>query len=83
MCVVCQVEGQDWKFRNGAKRREIFNLKLYNFYQAKVAQIGLCHCHSYELFLVGERRFLESYPKLVKEMIEHKNNYAVKETSAF
>lgn len=83
MCVVCQIEGQDWRFRNGPRRREIFNLKLYSFYQEKVAQLGLCHCHSYELFLLGERRFLENYPKLVKEMIEHKNNYALKVPSTF
>jgi hypothetical protein len=82
MCVVCQIEGQDWKFKNGPKKPEIFNLKLYNFYQDKVAQIDVCHCHSYELFLLGERRFIMNYPKLIREMVHHKKNYALKDVAS-
>lgn len=82
MCVVCQIQGQDWRFRNGSKNRRITNMKLYNFYHEKVAQLGLCHCHGHELFLIGERRFLENYPNLVNEMIQHKDNYALRPPSA-
>ena len=82
MCVVCRIEDLDWKFKNGPKRSEIFNLRLYNFYQDKVAQLGMCHCHSYELFLMGERRFILNYPRLIKEMVHYKKNYVLKDATA-
>lgn len=83
MCKVCEIEGLDWRFRNGAKHSQIMRLRMYNFYEDREALIGLCHCHGHEFFLIGERRFLERHPLLIKEMIAHKKNYIVRAPSTF
>lgn len=62
MCDVCHEEEIDWKFNNG--RKPLHNCRLYRVYQARVANIKLCHIHAIELFCVGESRFLESHPLL-------------------
>lgn len=78
ICVACKAKGQDWRFRNGPRKQKLVPTKLYRFYQENTAQVSLCHCHNYELFVLGERRFLEGNPGLVKEMIVHKENYVVR-----
>lgn len=83
MCDVCRCEGLDSAFKNGPRKLETFRQKLYNFYQEKEAIIGLCHIHSYELFLIGEKRFVERHPLLVNDMVSDKRKYSAQSSSSF
>ena len=83
MCHVCESEGLDWKYMNGADedsstvRSSLQRARLYRVYQDRVAQIKLCHIHSIELFLLGERRFLEHHPALCYELGAKQKKFAV------
>lgn len=83
MCDVCKCEGLDSAFRNGPRRPETFRQRLYNFYHEKEAIVALCHIHSYELFLIGEKRFVERHPLLVKDMVNDKKKYSQNTASSF
>ncbi len=60
MCEVCNLEGRDPKFVNGSKSPSIPN-KLYRVFKDKIADIRLCHVHSIELFMYGEKLFVKSH----------------------
>lgn len=83
MCDVCVAEGLDYRFKNGPKRPETFRQKLYNFFQDKEAVVTLCHVHSYELFLMGERKFVQRHPLLVRNMVQDKKKYMINSASSF
>lgn len=69
MCDVCKVEGLDPKFVNGEK--SIANAsKLYRVFKDKVADIRLCHVHSIELFLIGEKRFVHEHIAFAKSLVK-------------
>jgi hypothetical protein len=57
MCEICKVDGNNYLFRNGPKKKLTGNF-LYKIFKDKVAPIMLCHIHSIELFRIGEKRFL-------------------------
>lgn len=68
MCQVCKLEGVNWVFRNGNKRkltREVF----YRVYEREVKVIELCRICSIELFHLGESRFLINHPLLAVEIL--------------
>lgn len=60
MCEVCKAEGHDYLFRNGPKKA-IHNSILYKVFKDSIANIRLCHIHSIELFMFGERKFLRQH----------------------
>jgi hypothetical protein len=83
MCDVCRNEGMDRFFKNGPKKTDTFRQKLYNFFQDREAVVSLCHIHSYELFLIGEKKFVERHPLLVRDMIQEKKKYMTSSASSF
>lgn len=83
MCDVCHNENLDSLFKNGPKKTEVSRQRLYSFFQDKVALVTLCHLHSHELFLVGEKKFLEKHPLLVRDMVQDKNKYMTGSASSF
>lgn len=72
MCDLCQSQGKDYKFRNGA-RKELYTRKLYNVYPGHLMKVKLCFLHDYELFLMGESRFADKYPSFVVTLKSHNN----------
>lgn len=83
MCDVCRNEKIDSQFKNGPKKLDKFRQKLYNFFEDKEATVTLCHLHSYELFLMGERKFVERHPLLVRDMVQDKRKYMTSSASSF
>ncbi len=60
MCDVCKAYGKDPAFVNGSKKG-LYSEKLYRVFKDNIADIRLCHVHSIELFMYGERRFIASH----------------------
>ena len=60
MCEVCHAEGKDYRYLNGTKTQITID-HLYKVFRDSVAPIKLCHIHSIELFMLGERRFLKEH----------------------
>lgn len=69
MCDVCNAEKMDSRFINGKKYR-VFTRTLHTIFHNRIMQIQLCFVHDIELFNLGERRFVEAYPKYVIKAIE-------------
>ena len=77
MCVVCELNGWDYRYLNGKKNKLSVN-KLYTFFdQKRAAQFKLCHIHSIELFKVGESSFLKTYEELGPYLRLNNHKYAV------
>lgn len=72
MCEVCQIEGKDPKFINGLKHVSIPS-KLYRVFKDKIADIRLCHVHSIELFVLGEKRFVKSHIQFARSLSAKKS----------
>lgn len=60
MCEVCRAEGEDYLFKNGAKKMLSIS-NLYKVFKNAVAPVKLCRVHTIELFHLGERRFLQEH----------------------
>jgi hypothetical protein len=60
MCEVCKAHGENYLFKNGAKKM-LINNKLYKVFKNNVAPVKLCYVHTIELFHLGERRFLREH----------------------
>jgi hypothetical protein len=60
MCEVCKTEGEDYLFKNGSKKF-LSTSHLYKVFRDTAAPVKLCHVHGIELFLMGERRFLQAH----------------------
>lgn len=75
MCDVCSSEGIDWKFVNGTKDG-LHQVKLYRVYKDKMAVCKLCHLHGIELFVLGEKRFIENHLNFARELAEKKGKFA-------
>lgn len=60
MCEVCNVNGENYLFKNGNKTM-LYKTKFYRIYKDKVAQVKMCYVHGVELFHFGEKRFIEEY----------------------
>jgi len=68
MCQVCKLEGVNWVFRNGRKRRLTRNI-FYRVYEREIKVVELCCICSIELFHLGESRFLSNHPLLAVEIL--------------
>ena len=67
MCEVCKSEGENFQFRNGPKKFLYHNV-LYKVFKNSVANIKLCHIHSIELFMVGEKKFLKEHIPFARDL---------------
>ena len=79
MCEICKVDGNNYLFRNGDKKKLTGNF-LYKIFRDKVAPIRLCHIHSIELFRIGEKRFLMqhlNYARSIAKRAKHKTENSI------
>ena len=60
MCEVCSAEGKNYRYLNGPKDI-ITSEQLYKVFRDSVATVRMCYIHSIELFMLGERRFLQEH----------------------
>lgn len=69
MCDVCNFEEIDTEMLNGKNKR----VSPTQLHQAKgnISQLNLCNFHDIEFFLLGERRFIKKYPKLLRKLGLH------------
>ncbi len=82
MCEVCRAEGLDPKFRNGNRPTAVKNI-LYKVYRESVANIRLCHIHSIELFMLGEKRFLREHLQFARDLAKKSTRIDSRESSPF
>jgi hypothetical protein len=71
MCMVCSTCKESSSFLNG-KRDEDFKHQLHLAGKNHVFSLTLCFVHSRDLFLMGERRFLDHYKDFAVLMNESK-----------
>lgn len=64
MCDVCRIKKIDPKKLNGVR----LHTNTAHFYTAKNSslKVNLCNYHDRELFLRGEKSFLERHPKILR-----------------
>jgi len=82
MCEVCKCEGVDYKFKNGPTKG-LNRDTLYKVYKDHSANISLCHIHSIELFMVGEKRFLKNHLAYARVLANKSFSYKQAEDSPF
>lgn len=70
MCIVCTSQGVDRKFVNGA-RIGLFHHHIFGKSKNKKVNIQLCFIHSRELFMIGEKRFLEKYYLVAHALVKN------------
>jgi hypothetical protein len=79
MCDICKSEKVDYRFKNGAKTA-LFTIVLYNVYRDSHARAVACYIHSIELFMMGEKRFLQGHLPFARKLAKkarpiEENNY--------
>ena len=71
MCDLCRSQGDDYKFRNG-NREELYTRSLFNVFPGHLVKVKLCFLHDSDLFLMGEARFVNKYPKFISTLSARK-----------
>jgi hypothetical protein len=74
MCDVCESEGIDWRFKVG-KNATLARGRLYNVYEGRAAYLSLCLIHDIELFMLGEKKFINVHPKLAVKLASEKEKF--------
>lgn len=69
MCDVCRFEGKDYKQINFPKLK-IIQRSLYTVFKQQTILLKLCYIHDIELFAIGEKRFMENHPNLLRAIIK-------------
>ena len=85
MCEVCRAEGENYLFKNGAKKK-LVSACLYKVLKDAVAPVTLCYTHNIELFCQGERRFIMDHLDFARTLGRHRKSYlsgGVGEQSSF
>ncbi len=67
MCDICNAQGVDFRKWNG-HRSAIISNRFYSTANSQVSSLNLCYLHDIELFSIGERRLIEKYPVLLREL---------------
>lgn len=79
MCEVCKSEGRDYLFVNGTKSY-IYTNNFYKVFKKSVASAKLCYVHSIELFMIGEKRFLQGHLSFARKLATRSRNMSAEET---
>lgn len=83
MCEICKSEGIDHRFRNGEDKSFLTTQQLYKVFKNSVAPVRLCYIHSIELFMLGERRFLQEHIYFARNLAFRSKKIAGLEDSPF
>jgi|GEM_PF-452547 len=79
MCEVCRFEGTDYRQLKFPKTK-LFMRNLYTVLKQETLSLVLCYVHEIELFAIGEPRFMEIHPNLLRaiskkpQLFTKKNN---------
>lgn len=82
MCEICNSEGKDFLYVNGAKK-QITTYQLYKVYREAVAPVRLCYIHGIELFMIGEKRFLREHLLFAKNLAMRSRKISPEKDSPF